>query len=164
MISLRQAMCSILMALAAFVPNQTMALEDRKCAVPTASTDSKYSPGQIWEFKGRPGENASRVTVLRIETLPKIGTIIHVRIDGIQFKNCTGGPAPTSIEHAPFSKDALDTSVIRLIRSGTELPEYMAGYRDWLAHCGGVYTISLAEAVNADDITFNAGLGCSVQK
>jgi len=163
-IPLRHVICSMLWTLAALAPNEAVAVDDRKCTTPIATVDSKYTPGQVWKFKNRLGESASRVTILRVETLPKLGLIIHIRIDGVQFKNCTGGPAPTSIAHAPFSKEAMDDSVTQLIRSGIQVPEYMAGYREWLAHCGGAYTISLAEMVNADETTFNAGLGCPAQK
>jgi hypothetical protein len=114
----------------------------------------------VWSYKARPGERSSTVTILRVETVPERGVIVHVRIDGVQFKNCKGGPAPTTIEHAPFSKIALDSSVIRKLRTVPELPEFEAGHKDWLAHCGGVYTITVAEMVDADDATFNAGLGC----
>jgi hypothetical protein len=140
--------------------HQGEAADTRKCAPPQLSVDSTYSPGQVWSYKARPGEGSSTVTILRVETMPERGVIVHVRIDGVQFKNCKGGSAPTTIDHAPFSKTALDNSVIRKLRTVPELPEFEAGYKDWLAHCGGVYTITVAETVDADDTTFNAGLGC----
>jgi hypothetical protein len=114
----------------------------------------------VWSYKARPNEGSSTVTILRIETLPNVGVIVHVRIDGVQFKNCKGGPAPTTIDHAPFTKIAMDKSVSRQLRTVPKLPEFEAGYEDWLAHCGGVYTVTVAEMVDADDATFNAGLGC----
>jgi hypothetical protein len=36
-------------------------------------------------------------------------------------------------------------------------------YDDWLAHCGGVYTISVANVLDADDYTFQSGLGCDAR-
>jgi hypothetical protein len=114
----------------------------------------------VWSYKTRPSEGLSTVTILRVETSPKVGVIVHVRIDGVQFKNCKGGPAPTTIDHAPFTKIAMDKSVSRQLRTVSELPEFEAGYKDWLAHCGGVYTVSVAEMVDVNDATFNAGLGC----
>ncbi len=140
--------------------HQGHAFNQRNCAAPQAAVDSTYSPGQVWSYKTRPAESSSTVTILRVETTPRIGTIIHVRIDGVRFKNCTGGPAPNTIEHAPFAKSALDKSVGHQLSTVPRLPDFEAGYGDWLAHCGGVYTITLAEVVSADDATFNAGLGC----
>jgi hypothetical protein len=96
-----------------------------------------------------------------VEATPKLGTIIHVRVDDIHFSSCKGGPAPTSLAHAPFAKAAIDKSVIRELRSVSTLPDFEAGYSDWLDHCGGVYTLAIADVVSVDDITFNAGLGCN---
>jgi hypothetical protein len=124
--------------------HQGEAADTRKCAAPQRTVDSTYSPWQVWSYKTRPSE----------------GVIVHVRIDGVQFKNCKGGPAPTTIDHAPFTKIAMDKSVSRQLRTVSELPEFEAGYKDWLAHCGGVYTVSVAEMVDVNDATFNAGLGC----
>jgi hypothetical protein len=140
--------------------HQGEAADTRKCAAPQPTVDSTYSPGQVWSYKSRPSEGSSTVTILRVETSPKVGVIVHVRIDGVQFKNCKGGPAPTTIDHAPFTKIAMDKSVSRQLRTVSELPEFEAGYKDWLAHCGGVYTVSVAKMVDVDDATFNAGLGC----
>jgi hypothetical protein len=100
------------------------------------------------------------VTILRVEVLPKIGTIIHVRIDGVKFRNCTGGPSPETIEHAPFVKSSLDKSVNHKLSTVSQVPDFEAGYDNWLAHCGGVYTITVAEMVEAGDATFSKGLGC----
>lgn len=139
---------------------QGVAVDKQKCAEPHAIVDSKYSPGQVWSYKTRLSESLSTITILRVETLPKVGIIIHVRVDGVQFKNCTGGPAPNTIQHAPFTKAAIDKSVIRQLRTTSEIPEFGEGYKNWLAHCGGVYTVTVAEMVDVDDTTFNAGLGC----
>jgi hypothetical protein len=98
---------------------------------------------------------------LRIESLPRVGVIVHVRVDGVHFKNCTGGPSPTTIQHSPFTKAAIDKSVTHLLRTTQEVADFESGYRDWIAHCGGVYTIGVAEMVDVDDRTFNAGLGCT---
>lgn len=134
--------------------------QKQACESPVAVKDEKYAPGQVWSYKARPGESASTVTILRVETLPKVGVVIHVRVDGIQFKNCTGGPAPNQIGHAPFTKQAIDQSVLRLLRTDSTIPDYETGYQDWLTHCGGVYTIEVAKMVDVDDATFSAGLGC----
>ena len=131
------------------------------CPTPIPATDAKYSPGQVWNYKTRSDESASTVTILRVESLPKAGVVIHVRIDGIRLKNCSGGPSPTVIQHAPFSRDAFDKSVTQLVRSNAPVPDYEAGYEDWVVHCGGVYTITLAEMLNVDEATFNSGSGCN---
>ena len=51
--------------------------------MPVVVSDSTYRPGQVSSYKARPGERSSTVTILRVETLPKAGVIVHVRIDGV---------------------------------------------------------------------------------
>jgi hypothetical protein len=140
---------------------QTADSPRKKCAEPQVVTDVKYIPGQVWDYRMRDGEESSTITILRVESLPKIGVIVHVRVDGIRLKNCSGGPSPTTIGHAPFTKDALDRSVTKLIEQRHALPDYEQGYNSWREACGGVYTIPLADMLNADEATFNSGMNCS---
>jgi hypothetical protein len=153
-------MCTLLFA-STLIGQQGTTTSGAKCATPEIVNDSKYSPGQVWNYKNRAGESSSTITILRVESLPKVGVIVHVRIDGIKLRNCSGGPSPTSIQHAPFAKDAIDRSVVTLIKERQQLPEYEAGYSDWKAHCGGVYTITVAEMLKVDEATYNNGVSCS---
>ena len=130
----------------------------KRCVEPQAATDPKFSPGQVWSYRTRKGEESSTITVLRVETFPKVGVIVHVRIDGITVKNCSGGPSPTSIAHAPISREALDRSVTKLLEQRRALPDYMHGYNEWRQACGGVYTISVADVLKADEEAFNSGM------
>jgi hypothetical protein len=159
-IRLKCIVCPIVVAMMLLSTQAGLVAQKEPCAVPAPAKDDKYVPGQVWSYKTRPGESLSTVTILRVESLPKAGVVIHVRIDGIQFKNCTGGPAPSRIEHAPFARKAIDESTTRLLRTESAVPDHEVGYQDWLVHCGGVYTIGLAQMVDVDDAAFNAGLGC----
>lgn len=160
-ISLRNTFSAVLFGWLALGQQQGLAADAKQCAVPQPEVDSTYTPGQVWSYNTRPGEASSTVTILRVERTPKLGVIVHIRIDGVQFKNCKGGPAPTTIDHAPFTKLAIDRSVGRKLKMLPELPEFAAGYEDWLSHCGGIYTVTVAQLVDVDDATFNAGLGCT---
>ena len=93
--------------------------------------------------------------------MPKVGTIVHVRVDHVRLKNCTGGPEPETVEHMPFTRDAMERSVTKLEKERVDIPD-LGGYEQWRADCGGVYTITVAEAVKADEYTFNHGLGCQL--
>jgi hypothetical protein len=116
----------------------TFAQARADCPATKPTTDEKYSPGQVWSYKARPGEAASTVTILNVESLPKLGEIIHIRIDGIALKNCSGGPSPNNIAHTPFSRDAIENGVTRLVKVDPDLPDFQEGYKDWRDHCGGV--------------------------
>ena len=150
----------VILILLAWLLQLPISVAQSSCVRPELVSDSKFAPGQVWSYKTRPGEEGSTITILRIEETPKLGTIVHVRIDGIHFSNCTGGPSPSLIQHAPISRAALEASVIAKLTSVPRVPDYAAGYQDWLVHCGGVYTIPVDRVIAADDVTFNAGLGC----
>ena len=153
---------AVLLATGFMCSSVDVARGEPQCAAPRPATDARFRPGQIWGYRTRAGEDASTLTILRIETLPKVGEIVHVRIDGVQFKNCAGGTVPNEIAHAPFSRAAIEKSVTTLRSHLHDLPEYEQGYESWRSHCGGVYTIGVAEMVDVDDQTFNANLGCKV--
>ena len=136
----------------------------RPCPEPQEATDSKFQLAQVWKYKTKPNEEQSTLTILRIESLPKQGVIIHIRVDDIRLRNCTGGPEPNNIAHMPFSRDAIERSVVKLAKEAGAVPEFQDGYDEWRKACGGVYTITVAEAIEANQKTFNAGLGCGPTK
>jgi hypothetical protein len=157
--SLLRSVCVPLLLVATNMP--ALAGDEPKCAQPQPVSDQTYKPGQVWTYNARPGEAESTITILRVESTPKLGVIVHVRIDGFHLKNCSGGPSPTTQQHAPFAKAAIDKSVVKLLRTDSEIPDYEQGYNNWLSHCGGVYTISVAEMLDVNEKTFNKGMNCS---
>ena len=133
---------------------------EKTCTPPEPVQDAKFRPGQVWLYKNRVGEEKSFITVLKVESLPKIGTIIHVRVDKVRLRNCTGGPEPDNFQHMPFTRDAIERSVTKLQKESADIPDYQDGYDEWRHACGGVYTITVAEAVAAGEATFLKGNGC----
>lgn len=137
------------------------AQKEKTCPEPEAATDGKFRPGQVWQYKTRPHEEKSALTVLKIESVPKLGTIVHVRVDGVRMRNCTGGPEPDKFEHMPFTRDAIERSVTKLSTQKTEIPSFEDGYAEWRRACGGVYSITVAEAIAVGEASFRKGLGCT---
>ena len=156
----RLAYVMALLMVASLISPTGYAESGRPCAATVAVTDEKFVPGQVWSFKSREFEPDATLTVLKVESMAKIGVIVHVRLDGIRLRNCSGGPEPETIQHAPFTRGAVDRSVGKLVRTGG-VPSFEDGYNDWKRHCGGVYTISVREMVEVDEKTFNSGSGCS---
>jgi hypothetical protein len=116
----------------------TLAASKEPCLSSTKDvTDKKFKPGQIWSYETRPGESASTVTILRIDLKSKIGIVVHVRVDGM-----------------PFTRDAMLLSVKRLLKADQPLPT-LEGLERWQADCGGVYTISIRDAVDVMEKTLN---------
>jgi hypothetical protein len=92
--------------------------------------------------KVRCNEPASTLTILRIESLPKVGTIIHIRVEKIRLRNCTGEPEPDKFNHRPFAREALERSTTKLVKD-RDVPVFNSGYDQWPNDCGGVYTITV---------------------
>ena len=126
--------------------------------------DEKYKPGQVWSYKTRANEQESTLTILRVEETPEKKRIVHIRVDHIQLTNCTGKPAPDTFEHMPFSKEALNESVIKVVHTGA-VPDFRSGYSEWRiawdAGNAGYYTISVALGLDVAQKTFDHGVGCS---
>jgi hypothetical protein len=80
--------------------------KSRPCPEPTLSTDSKFRPGQVWQYSTRSHEKASTLTILNVESLPKQGVIIHIRVDKVRLRNCPGGPEPDISTHAVYTRRA----------------------------------------------------------
>lgn len=137
--------------------------KSQPCPSPAAASDSKFHPGQVWQYSTRPDEKGSTLTILKVESLPKVGLIVHVRVDKVRLRNCTGGPEPDNFAHMPFTREAIDHSVTKLVKEG-EVPAFQNGYDEWRNACGGVYTISVAEAIAAGEETFRKNLGCPSAK
>jgi hypothetical protein len=138
--------------------------DKRPCPEPQEVTDSKFHVGQVWKHKTRPHEEQSTLTILRLESLPKLGVIIHIRVGEIRLRNCSGGPEPNNIAPMPFSRDAIERSVVKVAKEGGAVPDFQDGYDAWRRACGGVYTVTVAEAIEANEKTFNAGMGCEPAK
>jgi hypothetical protein len=124
-------------------------------AVEANVADIKFKPGQVWSYQTRPGEPESTITILQIDRMEKIGIVISVRVDGLEAHNPRGERVP-AVEHMPFTRDAMLLSVDHLLRTEGQLP-VSEGYDNWHSACGGVYTISVADAVAVMEKTLNQG-------
>lgn len=118
----------------------------------TETNKSKYKVGQVWSYKTRPQEPNSTFTVVKVESSEKLGTIVHVSLQGLKVKNSRhkNGFSDT-VSHMPFSEKAIDQSVTKLVKENADLPDYQEGYNQWKqafdAGKGGIFTITVAEAI-----------------
>jgi hypothetical protein len=157
-----RGLSSLIIALAVAGLAQTaLPQESGKCAAPIPATDTKFKPGQVWHVKARSWEPDATATVLRVESLPKVGIIIHARIDHVAMHTCPGNPVMNTIQHSPITRDAFDQSISNIILSDSAAPDFKAGYEDWRTHCGGVYSISIAEILAINEKTARANMGCA---
>ncbi len=117
------------------------------------SSDGKYRVGERWHYRTRPGEEQSLMTVVRVESSPRLGIIVHVSVDGLSIENLDA-PAGVidTIGHLPMAEEAVDNSVTA--RSATNLPVSGRdeGYEEWRlafdAGGAGIWTVTLADAID----------------
>jgi hypothetical protein len=111
-----------------------------------------FAPGQVWTYNTRPGEEASRIVICRVETDPKLGQIVHIHVNGLRFKNKHApGGISNEIGHMPYAADALQKSVVKLESTSAVLPSFEDGYQEWRNAFeegkAGVWTAPVSEAI-----------------
>jgi hypothetical protein len=99
-------------------------------ASPPGDSNSKtieYRPGQVWETGFGP-----IVTILKVEELPKVGMVVHVRIDNVPVQNCRGFHLTRTIEHMALAEKMMRQGATNLIKDNVDLPDsYFDAYRKW---------------------------------
>jgi hypothetical protein len=108
-------LCGVLWSIAAF----------------SASKDLKV--GDIWAYKNRPGEDGSTLTILKIENYPKLGKVVHIRVDGFRMINPVTGNEFNDMPHLPFQVKALERSITHRIGETAEIPDFSQSYAAWRA-------------------------------
>lgn len=117
------------------------------------TNESKYHVGEKWNYRTRPGEEDSLLTVLKVESSQKLGVIVHVSLDGLRIENPRApGVASETIGHMPFAEAAIDKSVTTRAAAGDSVTAGGDGYEEWRrafdAGDAGIFTIDVAEGVN----------------
>ncbi len=91
---------------------------------------SNFVAGQVWRYNTRPGEEASRVTILKVEPDERLGNIIHVAVHGVRIQ---AAASPGGVCHT--------------------------GYHTWRQAFddgkAGVWTLSLADTIGAMESTLS---------
>ena len=122
------------------------------------TTESKYKVGQVWSYKTRPTEKKSSLIVLKVEHHPKLGNIIHIALRDLKLSKPNGDFIETA-GHLPFAEEAINKSVVKLLKEKADIPDYEEGYgmckEAFDAGKAGVYTITVAEAVDVMEATLN---------
>ena len=111
-----------------------------------------FAAGQVWRYRTRPGEEASRAIVGRVETDDEGQVIVHVKLTDLRLvaPQAPGGFYP-SLSHAPVAAEAFAASVIAPVSESADLAEFEDGYQMWAEDHGGVFTVSLAEIVEVTE-------------
>ena len=125
------------------------------------ATSSKFAPGQVWTFKGPPGNEKATLTILKIERHPSLGIIVHISIsDAVVRTRRFPNGTPLNANHLPFFEPAIVDSAIALIRSGRVPTEGLAGYAMWRKEMStserlSAFSISVGESINVFEKTLD---------
>jgi len=111
-------------------------------AADTGAVKHDFRPGQAWTFHLDAREPAATLTVLKVETLEKLGDVVHISVSAVRVP---GGV--TRVGHLPMSRAALDKSVVKLVGTDDGPPD-LGGYETWKRANGGVFTTSVSEAMS----------------
>jgi hypothetical protein len=111
-----------------------------------------YEAGQIWSYKTRPQEPNSTLMILRIDNTSKLGQVVFVGLKDLRVQHPSGKVFP-SMSPLPFTKAALDQSVVKLVGKTDKLMPSNFGYMKWKeAQLAGktppTYAKPVAEIVN----------------
>jgi len=103
--------------------------------------EREFVPGQVWSFRLAASEPDATLTVLKVETLDKIGEVVHISVSAVRGPN-----GVTKIGHLPMSWNALDRSVLNRVAYDPAPPD-LGGYSAWKRAKGGVFTYSVSDAM-----------------
>lgn len=112
-----------------------------------------FAPGQVWRYQNRLQEPESTVTICKLETSGD-KSVVHVSLSNLQLKNPqTATGFQEEMPHLPMDEATLRACVVELIEENASLPDYEAGYNQWKEAQGGVWTLPLAEIIDAIEAT-----------
>jgi len=107
-------------------------------AAPAKAETPDLAVGQEWSVKDMSG----KVIIGRIDQIDG-REVISVSLVDVPTEL-----GPTVFAHAPFAKAALVASLDKLLATGVAPDaDFEAGYQDWKATHGAVFTVSVARAI-----------------
>ncbi|MSU34212.1 MAG: hypothetical protein EXS36_03700 [Pedosphaera sp.] len=111
----------------------TVGCRPRRSAGLADTTNSMFQVGEVWSYHARPGEETSTVTVLKLESSPYLGNVIHVAVNGLRVKSArVPGGLVTGIGHIALSEEATRQSLVSRLQRVDTLPPFEQGYAHWL--------------------------------
>ena len=110
--------------------------------------DVEFRPGQVWAYRAREGEPASRLRVLKVDRAPD-DVVVHFAADNLHMHTRRG--KLTAVGHMPLTLAAARASVTELERTELPPPPIPDAYHHWRtafeAGQAGVFVHPAAEAI-----------------
>ncbi len=119
-----------------------------------------FQVGQAWSYDARPGEEASKIYIAKIDRDLASRTIYHIYIDGLKLKNpLIEGGLQDHLSHVPLSREALEASVTGEPKPVLAVPNIAEGYVLWreafVKGQAGVFTFPVKQIVQHVEDAFN---------
>ncbi len=103
-----------------------------------------FAPGQEWSVKA----STIKVIIGRVEPFADKTAVSVAIVDVPVPDGFPGAKGTMAVGHMPFDKDTLAASVDQLVATGVPVPAgFETGYKQWKDAHGGVFTISVTQAV-----------------
>lgn len=120
--------------------------------------------GQLWRYQTRPGEEESRLLILKVAPMPNAPreTVVHIRVLDVCIRNPQSDSGfSTEIGHTPILKTPLLTSLTALEQEHIPIPQDTAApIQDWerqaAAGHAGAFSVTVAELVEGMEQAINA--------
>jgi len=97
----------------------------------SAACANDYEVGQIWSYRARPQDPGSAVMILLIDKDTPRGEVIFIRVINVNFHAADGKMVVLQLSPLPFTRAALDRSVIKLTGKTSQLNWTDTRYRLW---------------------------------
>jgi hypothetical protein len=117
--------------------------------------------GQVWQYRTRPGEEASRLLINKIEVEDDLGEVFHISVRALRVRNphAPGGFAGV-LPHLPVSRATLEASVVALDGIAAPNPAFLQGYATWrVAYANGeagIFSTPVAAIIDGIEATLAA--------
>jgi hypothetical protein len=113
-----------------------------------------FAPGQVWTYRTRPGEGASRAVICRVDEATSAGAVVHVQVLGVALRNpAADGGVSTVAGHVPLTEAALRASVLERAPGRAACAGFEAAHAAWAtavaAGRAGAFKVPVAEALDA---------------
>lgn len=113
-------------------------------------TRPDYAAGQAWTYRTRPGEEASRVVIRKIDIEPEDGEVFHLSFLDVKLRNHrVPGGFQRAMHHAAVPRATLDQSLLEMVGPGDTDERWKNGYTIWRQAYdngdAGVFDIPLAD-------------------
>ena len=121
-------------------------------ASPSVAAEVAVKEVECWSYATRPGEESSFLVIRKIETLPKLGEVIHVSVFDLKIKSPSAPKGFTNqAGHLPIAGANVRASLKAKVQKKIPDVDWKDGYRLWReaydAGKGGVFTKPVSECV-----------------